>query len=202
MPAGLAWHSQQVDLAGRAGRGRPTPARCTATRAWSSAACRPPTSIRAPPRVCTAGGVRRGRGVAIVLEPMSHFRTHLVNTPEQMHAPDRRWRVTPTCTSSSTPTTWSPKSATTARPSARSATRLWGLHACENDRGVPGGGLVPWERSSRRCTRSASTATCSSKTYNSSLGDFAYPRGMFHDVCPDGAAFARQGLAFIRGGLD
>ena len=21
---------------------------------------------------------------------------------------------------------------------------LWGLHACENDRGVPGGGLVPW----------------------------------------------------------
>jgi sugar phosphate isomerase/epimerase len=37
------------------------------------------------------------------------------------------------------------------------------------------------------------------EAYNSSVDDFAYQRGMFHNVCPDGAAFVQQGLAFLRG---
>jgi hypothetical protein len=37
------------------------------------------------------------------------------------------------------------------------------------------------------------------EAYNSSLDDFAYQRGMFHNVCPDGADFVRAGLAFLRG---
>ena len=37
------------------------------------------------------------------------------------------------------------------------------------------------------------------EAYNSSLGDFARGRGMFHDVCPDGAAFVRAGLGFLKG---
>jgi hypothetical protein len=36
------------------------------------------------------------------------------------------------------------------------------------------------------------------ETYNSSIGDFAYRRGMFHNVCPDGYAFVREGLAFLK----
>ena len=39
------------------------------------------------------------------------------------------------------------------------------------------------------------------ETYNSSLGDFAFERGMFHDVCPDGDAFVTSGLAFVKSGL-
>ena len=34
--------------------------------------------------------------------------------------------------------------------------------------------------------------------YNSSIGDFAFERGMFHNVCPDGDDFVRRGIAFLR----
>ena len=36
------------------------------------------------------------------------------------------------------------------------------------------------------------------ETYNSSLGDFAFERGQFHDPCPDPDEFQR---AFLRTGL-
>lgn len=35
------------------------------------------------------------------------------------------------------------------------------------------------------------------ESYNSALGDFGWRRGMFQNVCPDGDAFVRDGLAFI-----
>ena len=39
------------------------------------------------------------------------------------------------------------------------------------------------------------------ETYNSGLGDFAFERGMFHDVCPDPEAYVREGLTFLKNGL-
>ena len=87
---------------------------------------------------------------------------------------------------------------TSRQPSARCGDRLWGLHACENDRGVPGGGLVPWEAVFGALQGISFRGYLVLETYNSSLGDFAYRRGIFQNVCPDGAAFVRQGLGFLR----
>ncbi len=81
------------------------------------------------------------------------------------------------------------------------ADRLWGVHACENDRGVPGGGIVPWDDIFWTLGEQKFDNYIVFETYNSSLGDFAYSRGMFHDVCPDGDEFVRQGLAFVKDGL-
>ena len=39
------------------------------------------------------------------------------------------------------------------------------------------------------------------QTYNSSRADFAYTRGMFHNVYRDGDEFVRRSLAFLRDGL-
>jgi hypothetical protein len=40
------------------------------------------------------------------------------------------------------------------------------------------------------------------ETYNSTVGNppgsFAYERGMFHNLCPDGVAFVKQGLQFLK----
>jgi hypothetical protein len=36
------------------------------------------------------------------------------------------------------------------------------------------------------------------ETYNSSLGDFAFERGIFQDLCPDGRSFVEKGTAFLR----
>ena len=83
-----------------------------------------------------------GLGVQLVIEPMSRFRIHLVNTAAQavnlvrlaahpnlhvnldtyhMITEERDYSAAIRC----------------ALPV------LWGVHTCENDRGVPGGGLVP-----------------------------------------------------------
>ena len=163
-----------------------------------------------------------GLGVRLVIEPMSHFRTHLVNTPAQAmdlvraagHANlsilfDTYHAVTELRDYAG--------AARAARP------RLWGLHACENDRGVPGGGLVPWKALFAALGEAGfdDLSACNAQagrgfgergfgergfdgyvileTYNSSLGDFAFSRGMFHNVCPDGDAFVREGLRFLKG---
>ena len=76
--------------------------------------------------------------------------------------------------------------------------RLWGLHACENDRGVPGGGLVPWESIFDALVMVQPNARVMLETYNTALNDLAVSRGIFLDLCPDPDAFVRQGLTFLR----
>lgn len=202
--AGLRWHRRQVDLATQLG-----------AVAYTGALYGHPGVVRRriPPTdemMRTAEGLHAlaaygaERNVQIVLEPMSHFRTHLINTPEQLmrligmadHENllallDTYHVVTEIRDYGAAIRTLAP--------------RLWGLHACENDRGVPGGGLVPWTEVFDALKAIGFDGAILMETYNSSIGDppgsFAHARSMFHDPCPDGAAFVRQGLAFLRRGL-
>ena len=68
-------------------------------------------------------------------------------------------------------------------------------------RGVPGGGLVPWTAIFGALKQVGFDGYVLLEAYNSGIGDFAYERGMFHNVCPDAASFVREGLAFVRAGL-
>jgi D-psicose/D-tagatose/L-ribulose 3-epimerase len=197
---GLAWHKRQVDLAAELGG-----------IGYAGALYGHPGVVKRrvqPPEEFerTAEGLHAlaeygaRHGVAIVLEPMSHFRTHLVNTPEQvmrliglaehanLHVMFDTYHMI-----------------TEVRDYGRALRtiggRLWGLHACESDRGAPGGGLVPWEAVFKALGEIGFDGHIVLETYNSSIGDFAYQRGMFHNVCPDGAAFARQSFRFLRAGL-
>jgi len=136
------------------------------------------------------------RGVKLVIEPMSRFRTHLVNTAvqamEMIHAAghanlfvnlDTYHMIT--------------EERDYAAAIRRAAPRLFGLHACENDRGVPGGGLVPWHSVCTALRETHLPVRIMFETYNSA-GDFGLSRGIFRNVCPDGSAFVRAGLKFIR----
>ena len=80
--------------------------------------------------------------------------------------------------------------------------RLWGVHACENDRGVPGGGLIPWSQIADGLRQISFTGPVLLEGYNSSLNDFAFRRGMFHNVCPDADVFVRNGFDFLRDQFD
>ena len=139
--------------------------------------------------------------MVLALEPMSHFRTHIANTPEQ---------IMRLVALADHPNLGVLLDTYHMIPEVRDfgaairtvGDRLWGLHACENDRGVPGGGLVPWDHVFAALRDIAFDGFVLLEAYNSSLSDFAFRRGMFHDVCPDGEAFARQGLAFMHRGLD
>jgi D-psicose/D-tagatose/L-ribulose 3-epimerase len=194
---GLAWHKKQVDVTTAVG-----------AVAYTGALYGHPGTVqrRVPPPdeyARTAEGLHalaeyaQRQGVQVVLEPMSHFRTHLVNTPEQAMrlvemADHANLHILLDTYHLVTEVRDYGAAIQTAHP------RLWGIHACENDRGVPGGGLVPWQDVFAALHKIAFGGYMVLESYNSSLDDFAYRRGMFHDVCPDGPAFVTRGLAFLK----
>jgi D-psicose/D-tagatose/L-ribulose 3-epimerase len=198
--AGLAWHKRQVDLAYDLG----SRAYCGSIYGHTGV-----VKFRRPPAEeyqRTAEGLHllaeygAAKEVAIVLEPMSHFRTHLVNTPEQcmhlvamadhenLHALLDTYHMMTEVTDF-------------AAGIRTLGGRLWGVHACENNRGVPGSGLVPWDDVFNTLGEIGFDGYIMLESYNSSLRDFAFERGMFHNVCPDPNVFIQQGLEFLRKGL-
>jgi len=198
--AGLAWHKRQVDIAGELG----AVAYCGSLYGHTGT-----VKLRRPPPgeyqhtaegLHQLAGYAREKGVAVVLEPMSHFRTHVVNTPQQIMrliamADHVNLRVLLDTYHMITEVTDYPAAIRTV------ASRLWGVHACENDRGVPGTGLVPWDDVFKTLVDTGFDGHIIMETYNSSLHDFAHERSMFHDVCPDARSFVKQGLRFLRRGL-
>ncbi|MBK8047275.1 MAG: sugar phosphate isomerase/epimerase [Anaerolineales bacterium] len=194
--AGLEWHKRQVDLSAELG-----------ALAYAGAIYGHPGVVkrRRPPvdeYKHTAEGLHaladyaQKQGVQIALEPMSHFRTHLVNTPDQlMHL------ITLADHANLYALFDTYHAATEVRDYATAirtlGPRLWGVHPCENDRGVPGGGIVPWDAVFDALFEIGFDGPLTLESYNSSLGDFAYQRGLFHNVCPDGAEFVRRGIGFL-----
>ena len=195
---GLAWHKRQIDLTAELG-------------AWAYAGClyghpgvvkrrRPPADelLRAAEGVRALAEYAEPRRVTIVLEPMSRFRTHLINTPAQLA---RFFELADHPGLRATFDTY--HAVTEVRDYAEGlrtlGPRLALLHACENDRGVPGGGLIPWETVFRTLAEIGFDGTIGLEGYNTGLGDFGYERGIFQDLCPDGRAFVTQGVAFLKG---
>lgn len=193
---GLAWHRCEIERAAEFG-----------AIAYTGALYGHPGNVarRIPPPdelPRTAEGLHRlatraaELGIALAIEPMSHFRTHLVNTPEQAmqlialadHPNlyvlfDTYHMITEVRDYAAAIATLVP--------------RLWGVHACENDRGVPGGGLVPWDALFRALHTASFSGPILLETYNSSHSGFAESRGMFHGVCPDGDAFVHAGIEYL-----
>ncbi|HEX7573788.1 MAG TPA: sugar phosphate isomerase/epimerase family protein [Bacteroidota bacterium] len=194
---GLDWHKRQVDTAAELG-----------AVAYAGALYAHPGVVkrRRPPAdeyPRTAEGLHAlaeyaaSREVVIALEPMSHFRTHMVNTPEQVMrliglADHGNLRVLFDTYHIVTEIRSYEEALRTVAP------RLYALHACENDRGAPGTGLVPWEAIFSVLREIGFAGYIGLESYNSSIDDFAIQRGMFHNVCPDGRAFTESGIAFLK----
>ncbi len=166
--AGLAWHCKQIDLAAELG-----------AVAYTGALYGHPGTVkrRVPPAdeyPHTAEGLHRlaehaaSRGVALAVEPMSHFRTHIANTSEQIV---RLVELADHPNLGVLLDTY--HMITEVRDFGvairRVGDRLWGLHACENDRGVPGGGLVPWDQVFAALRDIAFDGFVLLEAYNSSL---------------------------------
>jgi len=195
---GLDWHKRVVDITAEAG-----------AVAYAGAMYGHPGIVkrRRPPEdefARTAEGLHAlaeyaaERNVLLAMEPMSHFRTHMVNTPAQVlrlialadNHPALRVLFD------------TYHMVTEVRDYVAAlrmlAPRLFAIHACENDRGKPGGGLIPWLSLFRTLREIGFKGYIGLEGYNSGIGDFAFERGMFHDVCPDGPAFIAEGIAFLR----
>jgi D-psicose/D-tagatose/L-ribulose 3-epimerase len=194
---GLEWHKRQVDLAAAFGG-----------KAYMGALYGHPGVVkrRRPPADeyrWTAEGLHAlaeyatRQKVILALEPMSHFRTHMVNTPDQLMrlislADHDNLRVLFDTYHVVTEITDYPRAIRTVAP------RLYAFHACENDRGTPGRGLVPWRAIFTTLREIGFDGYMGLEGYNSGIGDFAFSRGMFHNVCPDGAQFVRSGIGYLK----
>lgn len=199
--AGLAWHKKQVDLAAELG-----------AVAYSGSLYGHTGVVRRHPPLpeenrWIADGLAQlaehgqARGVRVVIEPMSHFRTHLVNRPEQaLHLLDLAGHPNLGVLLDTYHMVVEVRDYAAALRQVGAC--LWGLHACENDRGAPGGGLVPWPTVFQALNDMQFDGYVIMEAYNSSIPGFAWQRGMFHDVCPEPRAFIRQGLKFLREGLE
>lgn len=197
---GLAWHKKQVDLAHELG-----------AKTYAGALYGHPGVVkkRRPPQdeyVWTAEGLHalgeyaHAKGVRIALEPMSHFRSHVANTPEQI------MRLIELADHSNLYVLLDTYHMVTEVSDYADAiravrSRLWGIHACENNRGAPGRGLIPWAAIFDALVEIDFQGYLGFEAYNSGLDDFAFARGMFHNVCPDGDAFVRKALAFVKQGI-
>lgn len=194
---GVEWHRHWIRVAGE----------CGAAAYTGGLYGHPGTALRRrPPKdefPRTAENLRRLAeegdhvGVTLALEPMSRFRTHIANTPEHVTrlitaADHKNLRVLFDTYHMVTEVRDYASAVKTLAP------RLWGVHACESDRGVPGGGLIPWKGFLEALQQIEFSGYMLLESYNSSLGDFAFHRGLFRDLCPDGDAFVREGLRFIR----
>lgn len=201
---GLAWHCHQIETAAALG----------ATAYTGALYGHPGVLLYHPPNgdeLCwTAEGLRglaeygQHSGVQVVIEPMSHFRTHVANNATQamslVQAADHPNLLVLLDTY---------HLVTEVRDYGEQirATRnkLWGIHACENDRGVPGTGIVPWQQVFRALHDIAFDGHMVFESYNSLIGDppgdFAIRRGMMHNVCDDGSEFVKTGLAFLKAGM-
>ncbi len=194
---GLAWHKRVVDVCADLG----AKAYCGALYGHPGIVRKRRPPLDEYPR--TAEGLHAlaeyaaNRNVVIALEPMSHFRTHLVNTPEQL------LRLIGLAVHSNLRVLFDTYHVVTEVRSYGRAIRgigplLYALHACENDRGMPGNGLVPWAEVFQALADIRFDGYVGLEGYNSSIGDFAFERGMFHNVCPDGDEFVRNGISFLR----
>jgi len=196
----LAWHLQQIEICGAA---------CAS--AYTGALYgHPGRVLRTRPPEAETGAIAEGLhrlaasaaacGVRIALEPMSHFRTHVANTPRQV------LEIIRCADHANLGVLFDTYHACTEVSNYREALeealpRLWGVHACENHRGVPGTGLLPWGDIAGALRAHRWTGFIGFESYNSTVdeGCFAVSRGMFHNVCPDGDAFVRQAKAFMEG---
>jgi D-psicose/D-tagatose/L-ribulose 3-epimerase len=135
-------------------------------------------------------------GVKLVLEPMSRFRNHLVTTATRIMelialAQHRNILVNLDTFHMITEERDYGGAIRTCLP------LLWGIHACENDRGVPGGGLVPWASVMEALQGRSVPTRMLFETYNTGPAGFGFSRGIYQDLCPDPEDFVRRGLAFF-----
>ncbi len=193
---GIAWHEQILERAAELG----ATAYCGAIYSHPGRVCRrePPADElpRAAENLHRLAARAAALGIRLVIEPMSRFRNHLVNTAGQiMHLTELADHPNLLVNLDTYHMITEHRDYAAAIRCA--LPRLWGLHACENDRGVPGGGLVPWPAVFAALRDATPPVRLMLETYRTGPEGFAHARGIFQNLCPHPEEFIQQGLTFL-----
>jgi D-psicose/D-tagatose/L-ribulose 3-epimerase len=136
-------------------------------------------------------------GIAVGLEPVNRYETPLINTCEQavrladmtgaanvkihldtyhMNIEEKSWK----------------------EPVALAGDRLCHFHLCENDRGIPGTGLVDWEELFGALGDLHYEGYAGLESFIDVSGDMVAGTCVWRDLAPSGDVLVREGAAFLR----
>jgi len=137
------------------------------------------------------------RGVAIGIEPVTRYESPLVNTCEQavrlaelIDAPNLRIHLD-TYHMNIEEKSW-------AEPVVLAGDRLCHFHLCENDRGIPGTGLVDWEELFGALARIGYAGYAGLESFVDVSEDMVAGTCVWRDLAPSGDVLVREGTAFLR----
>ncbi len=138
-------------------------------------------------------------GVRLALEPLNRFETDRINTVEQgvrlcedvghdavgLHLDTFHQHL-------------EERDSGAAVRHAAEAGRLFHVHACENDRGVPGRGQVAWTSVAKALREVGYDGDVVIESFTPAVTSIAAAVCLWRPVAPDQDTIAREGLAFLR----
>ncbi len=136
-------------------------------------------------------------GIAIGIEPVNRYESPLVNTCEQavrladmIGAPNVRIHLD-TYHMNIEEKSW-------AEPVRLAGERLCHFHLCENDRGIPGTGLVDWEELFGALGELGYNGYAGLESFVDVSEDMVAGTCVWRDLAPSGDVLVREGTAFLR----
>jgi len=136
-------------------------------------------------------------GMVLALEPINRYETYLINTVDQGLAMLERINE-PNVGLQLDTYHMNIEEKDFYRAFVRAGKHLLHCHVCENDRGIPGSGLVPWRRVFEALKDIKYHGIVSIESFLSCIPDTAATTRVWRQLAPDGDTLAREGLAFLR----
>lgn len=139
----------------------------------------------------------RDYDVKLALEPVSRYETYLLNTTQQ--GLDMVARVDEPNVGLLLDTYhMNIEEKGFHRPLVNAGDRLFHLHMCENDRGIPGTGLVQWENIFHALKAIKYQGALTIESFVTTVPAVAASTCIWRSLASDGDTLASQGLAFLK----
>jgi len=136
-------------------------------------------------------------GVKLALEPVNRYETYLINTAEQgLRMIERIDEPNVGLLLDTYQMNIEEKDFYDAIVKAGDG--LFHCHACENDRGIPGTGLVHWDRVFQALRDINYQGVLTIESFASSIPETAASTCIWRSLAPDEDTLAREGLTFLR----
>jgi D-psicose/D-tagatose/L-ribulose 3-epimerase len=136
-------------------------------------------------------------GVVLCVEPLNRFETSFVNLAEQaVEIVDRVGH--PACGIMLDTFHMNIEERSIGDAIRTAGARLRQLHACENDRGAPGSGHVPWKEVAAACQAIGFTGPFVIESFTSKVKTIARAAAIWRPLASSQDALAQDGLRFLR----
>jgi D-psicose/D-tagatose/L-ribulose 3-epimerase len=142
-------------------------------------------------------GYAADRGVALCIEPINRFETSFINTVDQLL--ELLERVDhPACKALLDTFHMNIEEKSLGDAIRAVGPRLGHLHACENDRGAPGSGHVPWAEVAEALRDIDYDGPVVIESFSSQIEAIAAAAAIWRPLAPTQDALAQDGLAFMQ----